>query len=86
MHPPAFRSKMCADKWVLSRPLSSSSTCNMLMELRDDIVFEQLRRSPRKLPKLNIKRKPESIFDYEFEDFEVQDYDPYPGIRAPIAI
>lgn len=54
--------------------------------LTDDIVFEQLRRSPRKLPKLNIKRKPESIFDYEFEDFEVQDYDPYPGIRAPIAI
>ena len=54
--------------------------------LTDDIVFEQLRRSPRKLPKLNIKRKPESIFDYEFEDFEVLDYDPYPGIRAPIAI
>ena len=54
--------------------------------LTDDIVFEQLRRSPRKLPKLNIKRKPDSIFDYEFEDFEVQDYDPYPGIRAPIAI
>jgi thymidylate synthase len=54
--------------------------------LTDDIVFEQLRRSPRKLPKLSIKRKPDSIFDYEFEDFEVQDYDPYPGIRAPIAI
>ncbi len=54
--------------------------------LTDDIVFEQLRRSPRKLPKLNIKRKPKSIFDYEFDDFEVLDYDPYPGIRAPIAI
>lgn len=54
--------------------------------LTDDIVFEQLRRSPRALPRLNIKRKPESIFDYEFEDFEVLEYDPYPGIRAPIAI
>ncbi|KZY86099.1 thymidylate synthase, partial [Oleiphilus sp. HI0071] len=54
--------------------------------LTDEIVFEQLRRTPRALPKLNIKRKPESIFGYEFEDFEVLDYDPYPGIRAPIAI
>ena len=54
--------------------------------LTDEIVYEQLGRKPRALPKLNIKRKPDSIFDYEFEDFEVLDYDPYPGIRAPIAI
>lgn len=54
--------------------------------LTDEIVFEQLRRSPKALPKLNIKRKPASIFEYEFEDFEVLEYDPYPGIRAPIAI
>lgn len=54
--------------------------------LTDEIVYEQLGRTPKALPKLNIKRKPDSIFDYEFEDFEVLDYDPYPGIRAPIAI
>jgi thymidylate synthase len=54
--------------------------------LTDDIVFEQLGREPKSLPKLNIRRKPASIFDYEYEDFEVLDYEPDPIIRAPIAI
>ncbi|RBP33709.1 thymidylate synthase [Marinobacter pelagius] len=54
--------------------------------LTDDIVFEQLKREPRALPKLVIKRKPESIFDYELEDFEFEGYEPHPVIRAPIAI
>ena len=54
--------------------------------LTDDIVFEQLKREPRALPKLVIKRKPGSIFEYELEDFEFDGYDPYPGIKAPIAI
>ncbi len=54
--------------------------------LTDDIVFEQLRREPRPQPKLVIKRKPASIFDYQFEDFEFVDYDPYPAIKAPIAV
>jgi thymidylate synthase len=46
----------------------------------------QLTREPRPLPKLVIKRKPESIFDYKFEDFEIVGYDPHPAISAPIAI
>ena len=50
------------------------------------IVQEQLSRTPRALPKLQIKRKPESIFDYDFDDFEIVDYDPYPGIRAAVSI
>lgn len=54
--------------------------------LTDDIVFEQLKREPKALPKLLIQRKPDSIFDYELEDFEFEGYDPYPGIKAPIAI
>ena len=54
--------------------------------LNDDIVFKQLSREPRSLPQLVIKRKPDSIFDYEFEDFEVEGYDPDGLIRAPIAI
>lgn len=54
--------------------------------LTDDIVFEQLKREPKALPKLVIRRKPNSIFDYELEDFEFEGYDPYPGIKAPIAI
>ncbi|MCO4757172.1 MAG: thymidylate synthase [Oceanospirillaceae bacterium] len=50
------------------------------------IVSEQLSRTPRALPKLLIKRKPESLYDYRFEDFEVVDYDPYPPIRAAVSI
>ncbi|MHA7925993.1 MAG: thymidylate synthase [Marinobacter sp.] len=54
--------------------------------LTEDIVFEQLKREPRALPKLVIKRKPANIFEYELEDFEFEGYDPCPGIKAPIAI
>ncbi|WP_044748363.1 thymidylate synthase [Bacillus alveayuensis] len=46
----------------------------------------QLTREPRALPKLVIKRKPDSIFDYKFEDFEIVDYDPHPHIKAPVAV
>jgi thymidylate synthase len=54
--------------------------------LTDDIVFEQLRRTPRPLPQLSIKRRPASLFEYEYEDFEFAGYDPYPAIKAPIAV
>ncbi|MEL7003062.1 MAG: thymidylate synthase [Bacteroidota bacterium] len=46
----------------------------------------QLAREPRPLPQLNIRRKPASLFDYNFEDFEILNYDPHPGIKAPIAV
>lgn len=46
----------------------------------------QLGRTPRELPKLIIKRKPDSIFDYKFEDFDIEGYDPHPAIKAPVAI
>lgn len=46
----------------------------------------QLGREPRALPLLNIRRKPESILDYRYEDFEFIGYEPHPGIKAPIAI
>ncbi|MCL6585987.1 MAG: thymidylate synthase [Anoxybacillus sp.] len=46
----------------------------------------QLTREPRPLPKLIIKRKPESIFEYEFDDFEIVDYNPHPHIKAPVAV
>ena len=54
--------------------------------LTDDILFQQLKREPRALPKLLIKRKPSSIFEYELEDFEFEGYEPHSGIKAPIAI
>ena len=46
----------------------------------------QLTREPRQLPKLVLKRKPESIYDYKFEDFEIVGYDPHPHIPAPVSI
>lgn len=46
----------------------------------------QLTRDPRPLPKLVFKRKPESIYDYKFEDFEIVGYDPHPHIPAPVSI
>lgn len=49
-------------------------------------IKTQLTRSPRGLPKLAIKRKPTSIYDYTFDDFEMIEYDPYPPIPAPVAV
>ena len=54
--------------------------------LNDEIVFEQLRREPRPLPRLRLLRRPASLFDYQYEDIEILDYDPHPAIRAPIAV
>ncbi len=47
---------------------------------------EQLGREPRPLPRLAIRRRPESIFDYGYDDFEFLNYQPHPAIRAPIAV
>ncbi|KOO48840.1 thymidylate synthase [Viridibacillus arvi] len=49
-------------------------------------VKEQLSRSPRELPQLIIKTEKESIFEYEIEDLAIDGYDPYPRIKAPIAV
>ena len=46
----------------------------------------QLSRTPYPLPKLKIHRKPESIFDYQFEDFEILGYQSHPHIKAAVAI
>lgn len=46
----------------------------------------QLSRAPLPYPTLRILRRPDSIFDYQFEDFEVQGYAPHPAIKAPVAV
>jgi len=51
-----------------------------------NIVDEQLSRTPRSLPQLHIRRRPDDIFSYDYDDFEVVGYDPDPAIRAPIAV
>ena len=51
-----------------------------------DQVSTQLERTPRALPSLEILRKPDSIYGYRFEDFQLTGYDPAPNIPAPVAI
>ncbi|HBQ44524.1 MAG TPA: thymidylate synthase [Thiomicrospira sp.] len=46
----------------------------------------QLTREPYPLPKLNIKRKPASIFEYKFEDFEIIGYQSHPHIKAKVSV
>jgi thymidylate synthase len=47
---------------------------------------EQLSRDPLLLPQLAISRRPESIFDYKFEDFEILNYESHPHIKAAVAV
>ena len=49
-------------------------------------VEEQLSRQPLALPRLAIKRRPDSIFDYLFEDFEILNYECHPHIKAAVAV
>ena len=49
-------------------------------------VALQLSREARPYPQLIIGRRPPSIFDYEYEDFAVEGYDPHPAIKAPVAV
>ncbi|WP_120498676.1 thymidylate synthase [Kiloniella sp. EL199] len=49
-------------------------------------VKTQLQREPLKLPSLRIKRKPDSIFDYTFDDFEILDYEAHPHIAGKVSV
>ena len=52
----------------------------------EEQVRTQLARQPHPYPVLHLKRQPPSIFDYQYEDFEVQDYQHHPVIKAPVAV
>lgn len=49
-------------------------------------IDEQLKREPYALPRLRLKRRPPSIFDYTYDDFELEDYRFHPAIKAPVAV
>lgn len=51
-----------------------------------DLVEEQLRRTPAGDPRLEIVRRPDSMFDYRIDDFVVSGYEPQPHIAAPVAV
>ncbi|GAB2798939.1 thymidylate synthase [Rhabdobacter roseus] len=46
----------------------------------------QLSREPRPLPSLRLNPAVKSVFDFQFEDFTLENYDPWPGIKAPVAV
>ncbi len=51
-----------------------------------DQVREQLAREPFPYPRLRIARRPATLFDYRYEDFEILDYQAHPHIKAPVAV
>jgi len=51
-----------------------------------DQVNEQLSRKPKKLPKIKINSSVKNIFNFKYEDFSLEEYDPYPLIKAPVAV
>ncbi len=59
--------------------------CHIYRNHTDQVAL-QLSRAPMAYPTLTIQRKPESIFDYQFDDFVFTGYDPHPAIKAPVAV
>jgi thymidylate synthase len=59
--------------------------CHIYSNHHEQVAL-QLSREPLPYPTLHIKRQPASIFDYEFDDFEVHDYQHHPAIKAPVAV
>ncbi len=63
----------------------SGGDCHIYTNHLDQVKL-QLTRKPNPLPQLQIKRKPASIFDYQFEDFEIRNYQCHPTIHGEVAI
>ena len=59
--------------------------CHIYSNHQEQVAL-QLSRAPLPYPTLQIKRQPDSIFDYQFEDFEFLDYQHHPAIKAPVAV
>ena len=51
-----------------------------------DQVHEQLSRTPRQLPRMVLNPEIHSVFDFDYDDFRLEGYDPWPAIKAPVAV
>lgn len=63
----------------------SGGDCHIYLNHLEQVAT-QLERDPKPLPTLNIKRKPDSLFEYDYDDFEFLNYVSWPTIKAPIAV
>ena len=63
----------------------SGGDCHLYANHMEQVDL-QLSRAPLALPQLQIKRKPDSLFDYKFDDFEITGYESHPHIKAPVAV
>ncbi len=59
--------------------------CHLYLNHQDQ-ADQQLGRDPLPLPQLKLSRRPASIFEYEFDDIVVENYESHPGIKAPVAV
>ncbi len=59
--------------------------CHVYANHQEQVAL-QLSRQPRAYPQLRLARRPTSIFDYTYEDFVIEGYDPHPVIKAPVAV
>ena len=77
--------RMIVSAWNVGDFMWTGGDCHIYSNHHTQVEL-QLSRAPMAYPQLHIKRRPASIFDYAYEDFEVLDYTPHPAIAAPVAV
>ena len=79
-----------AERILLARPYDIDTRLYygavLSWEGRYEEARTQLERDPHPLPTMTLRRTPPSIFEYQYEDFELLDYTCEPAIKAPIAV
>jgi thymidylate synthase len=71
--------------WTWATSSGPGGDCHIYSNHQEQVAL-QLSRAPLAYPTLHIKRRPQSIFDYQFDDFEVQNYQCHEAIKAPVAV
>ena len=83
----ALLTSMVAQQCDLARGdfVWTGGDCHLYLNHLEQVEL-QLTRQPQPLPQLSIRRRPPTLFDYRYDDFEIVDYQPHAAIRAPVAV
>ena len=83
----ALLTSMVAQQCDLARGdfVWTGGDCHLYLNHLEQVDL-QLTRQPQPLPRLSIRRRPPTLFDYRYDDFEIVDYQPHAAIRAPVAV